>query len=175
MKFLQIMTLLMLVSTAAQAGIDATSENPINDKSLIFPDIFKGCESEPQLLTVVWNSPPGVVGPSGEEGVDLENLQMTMTGNSDDFRYTFISTAGCTCATPNGPCTLDNGESCIVEVVSAPNNPGVKKKKLNFDGSYQDYSDNSIYEVSDSVAIFATSYPAGHPDADGGSHCPPLQ
>jgi hypothetical protein len=170
MKFLQFITLLLLVSTAAQAGLDATSDQ-MNDKSLIFPDTFKDCKSDPLYLTVKWSSPPG-------ENVSL-NLQMSMTGNSDDFRFEFIGADGCNCKAidgtflPTGPCKVTNGESCTAKVVSAPNNPGVKKKKLNFDGSYQ--LNDSTYEVSDSVAIFATSYPAGHPDSDPNTNCPNSQ
>ena len=121
---------------------------------ILFPDVFKDCETVEVNKEIQWLPDDGVS--------HLHNLQAAITGKSDEFKITLEEGEECTC--PLQICAVAPYGRCNVKVEYRPQRTGVKKKRLNFDGFYKDASSQE-YEVSMTLRISATSYPSGHPDS----------
>jgi hypothetical protein len=159
MNFSKYITLMLFASTTANAGLVA-------DKSEVaFPDIYKSCYSDTATVTVTWDG--------GSTNTHLDNLQVSMTGNSDEFLISGLNAANpsntsTSCHCVAGVCTVDPAGECSVDIVFAPVHSGVKNKKLNFYGTYttiDSLNNETINDVSVTIPVTGTSYPQNNPNA----------
>ena len=157
---------MLFISTGAKAAeLDIKwITDDVDDTKLVFPDVFRlSCEYGPEYISVQWN-------PSPIPDTNL-TLSATITGNSAEFRFKLIeagpggvSDDGCNCNAEGDSCDLEPEGKCFIEAFYYPQHKGIKKKKLNFDGIYT--VSDSVFDVSETFPVFATSYPSNHPAYD---------
>ena len=150
MNFLKFFTVAFFISTSAKAGLVVTP-NEIN-----FPDTYKDDVTEPQYITVTWTDDSGNSTP-----LPLIDFMVSMSGNSKEFQ---IDNVDCLVDSETGNMYIDSGHTCYLTIFMAPLHHGIKKKKLNFDGSYG-MSDSLKNDVSLTIPVTGTSYPINNPNS----------